>query len=411
MGYKMKGIRNKSVQELLEVLLEHLREYGYSKQIVVTYTGFAKLLSAFMEQRKIEDYNESVGSDFYQQFCQSHARATGVTMQLFLARLDSIQCGKGFIQHIKTEKSVELPEGLNLLLRLHRQRCIDKGLRPSSVQTHERHCREFLMLLAEEGVSNSGGFTTSAISKACLRYSSQSCYSVIRLFLRYVFEEGKSDRDYSVLVPKFRSPQPMPSVYSEEELRKIEAAIDRNTLTGKRDYAIVLLTTRLGIRPGNIANMTIKELDFRTETLRFTQQKTGVPITLPMVPELKDALLDYIKNARESVFSEYVFLSRHPPHAHLSTSGIGDCIRRAIKTAKIAVGQRQWGPRAMRSSVASSMVNDSVPYEVVRRTLGHTGKNAIKSYARLDIEQLKLYSLEPPAATGKFAELLAGKWA
>ena len=135
-----------------------------------------------------------------------------------------------------------------------------------------------------------------------------------------------------------------------------------------------------------------------------------MPITLPIIPELKDALLDYIKNAREPVFSEYVFLSRYPPHAHLSTSGIGDCIRRALKTAKIAVGQRQRGPRAMRSSVASSMVNDSVPYEVVPRTLGHTGKNAIKSYAKLDITQLKLYSLEPPAATGKFAELLAGKW-
>ena len=56
----------------------------------------------------------------------------------------------------------------------------------------------------------------------------------------------------------------MPSVYSEEELRKIEAAIDRNTLTGKRDYAIVLLATRLGIRPGNIAYITMKELDFQS---------------------------------------------------------------------------------------------------------------------------------------------------
>ena len=76
--------------------------------------------------------------------------------------------------------------------------------------------------------------------------------------------EGKSDRDYSVVVPNSRSPQPMPSVYSEEELRKIEAAIDRNTLTGKRDYAIVLLATRLGIRPGNIAYITMKELDFQS---------------------------------------------------------------------------------------------------------------------------------------------------
>lgn len=167
----MKGLRSKSVQELLGALLEHLREYGYSKHKVVTYTGFARLLSAFMEQRTAGNWghNKSVGVDFYQQFCQSHVRATSVTMQLFLARLDSIRCGNGFIRHIKTVKSVELPEGFNSLLRLHRQRCIDKGLRPSSVQTHERHCREFFILLAEKCVSDSGIFTPSAISKACLR--------------------------------------------------------------------------------------------------------------------------------------------------------------------------------------------------------------------------------------------------
>ena len=55
------------------------------------------------------------------------------------------------------------------------------------------------------------------------------------------------------------------------------------------------------------------------------------------------------------------------------------------------------------------MVNDNVSYEVVRRTLGHTSTNAIRSYAKLDVEQLRLYSLDPPAATGNFADSLAGR--
>jgi len=406
----MKHIRNQSVRGLLEILLGYLQENGYSERTKISYIGFAKLLSAFLEREGFESYSEAVGVEFYGEFSRSHVRATNIKIQLFIERLNAITHGRGFLLHTEPKKSAELPTGLNSLLCLHRQKCIDKGLRSSSVQTHERHCREFLWLLAEAGVNDSDGFTTSAISKACLRFPSKSCFSVVRLFLRYVFEEGMSDRDYSVVVPRFRSPQPMPSVYSVEELRKIESAIDRESLTGKRDYAIVLLTTRLGIRPGNIATMTMNELNFSSETLCFTQQKTGVPITLPMVPELRDALLDYIQNARNELTSEYVFLSRHPPHARLSTVAIGDCIRHAIKAANIDVGQRQRGPRAMRSSVASSMVNDNISYEVVRRTLGHTGKNAIKSYAKLDVEQLKLYTLEPPAATGKFAELLAGKW-
>ena len=59
--------------------------------------------------------------------------------------------------------------------------------------------------------------------------------------------------------------------------------------------------------------------------------------------------------------------------------------------------------------MASRMVNDNVPYEGVRRTLGHADVNAIRNYARLDVERLRLYTLEPPAPTGNFAEFLSGR--
>ena len=193
------------------------------------------------------------------------------------------------------------------------------------------------------------------------------------------------NRDYSYIVPKFKYPNPIPSVYSIEEIRQIEAAVDRSTPRGKRDYAIILMTTRLGIRAGDIVKMFLEQLDFHNSRITLLQSKTGVSLSLPMVSELRYALLDYIENGRRKSPDPHVFLSLYPPYSGFTNATPG------------------------RSSLASSMVNDNVSYEAVRRTLGHTSPNAIKSYARVDAEHLRPYSLEPPPATGQFAELLYGK--
>ena len=120
------------------------------------------------------------------------------------------------------------------------------------------------------------------------------------------------------------------------------------------------------------------------------------------------ALLDYIEKGRGDSEEPYVFLCSVPPYSHLSNSFMRKLVATAVKKAGIDPAGRKVGPRAFRSSLASSMVNDSIPYDVVRKTLGHRDLNAIKNYARLDIEQLRLYALEVPAATGVFLELLVG---
>lgn len=103
-----------------------------------------------------------------------------------------------------------------------------------------------------------------------------------------------------------------------------------------------------------------------------------------------------------------MFLSLYPPFSRLSSVAFGRYVRLAFQATEIKPGTRKIGPHAMRSSLASSMVNDGISYEVVRRTLGHTSANAIRSYAKLDVEQLKVYTLEPPKASCNFAEYLSG---
>jgi integrase len=201
----------------------------------------------------------------------------------------------------------------------------------------------------------------------------------------------------------------MPSVYSEDEIRQMEAAIDRATPVGKRDYALVLLGTRLGLRLNDIRTLNFNELDFEKNAVCLLQKKTLTKLELPLLPELRAALRDYIENARPDVGDDIVFRVSHPPYGLMSKGGTIACFRRAISKARIETGNRGYGPRAFRSSLASSMVNDGVPYEAVRKALGHIDQNAISHYARLDVEQLRFYALPVPEATGAFSDFLAGR--
>ena len=306
------------------------------------------------------------------------------------------------IQHIK------LPTELENLLNEYQSHCRKNGLREGSIELYLKENRWFLQAISENGCETAGQISASHVVVACLALKSNSYLSTIKTFLRFLFSERYTDKDYSRVVPEYKRPQPIPLVYSEEEIYRMEMAIDRCVPVGKRDYAIILLATRLGLRLEDIRTMSFDELDFETDAIRLVQEKTLVRLELPMVSELKTALLDYIRNGRPNAKGT-VFLLSYPPYSPLSKSGIIACFRRALHKAKIERGERGCGPRAFRVSLASSMVNDGVPYEVVRKTLGHIDPNAIKSYARLDVERLRTYALEIPKASGGFANLLYGR--
>ena len=106
-----------------------------------------------------------------------------------------------------------------------------------------------------------------------------------------------------------------------------------------------------------------------------------------MLPEVKLALTDYISNARPRVESQTVFLRHYAPYQGITTSVLRFVTTKYLGLANIDVSGRKHGPHTFRSSLASSMVNDYVPYEAVRSILGHSSPNVIKHYAKIDIEK------------------------
>jgi site-specific recombinase XerD len=203
---------------------------------------------------------------------------------------------------------------------------------------------------------------------------------------------------------------PQPTVYSAEEISRVENSFDLTAPNGIRNYAITLLMTRYGIRACDVAALTIDNVDFANNRLRFIQQKTNEPWEGELISEAKTALQNYITNVRPNINEcSQIFITLSVPYAPIGGSHINTMIGQQFQNANINIAGKRHGSRAFRSSIASNMINDGVPTEVVRNILGHETEYAIKHYARIDIERMRFCALSVPEPMGIFAQMLSGK--
>ena len=201
----------------------------------------------------------------------------------------------------------------------------------------------------------------------------------------------------------------LPTTYTTEEVNRLLAVVDRSTRTGKRDYAVLLLATQLGLRSGDIVRLTFEKVDLAGNSIILSQNKTDQPLTLPLLPVIREAIEVYIEDERPNIKSEYIFLSANAPFERVTTSSIRHALTGYFLIAGINISGKKHGPHSLRSSLTSSMINGGVPYEVVRRMLGHADPDAIKHYAKVDIENLRSYAIDVPTPTGNFKALLEGR--
>ena len=140
------------------------------------------------------------------------------------------------------------------------------------------------------------------------------------------------------------------SYYSADEVAQILDSVDTSTPNGKLEYSILCLLAYLGIRASDIAALRFENINWNIGTLSFTQFKTGDPLTLPLLDEVKYPLADYIKNARpDSPDPEHVFIKRRAPYAYyLDGGGIYAVVSRCIKKSGVDIKGRHFGPHALR---------------------------------------------------------------
>ena len=129
----------------------------------------------------------------------------------------------------------------------------------------------------------------------------------LRQFLRYLFENGLITKDLSTIVPRYKRRQIVPSVFTPEEIKKIEDTINLDLPTGKRNLAILLLITRMGLRSGDVVNLKLVSIDFSSSHIDLIQQKTREPLSVFMPDDVSFALKSHIERADSRLSDGYVF--------------------------------------------------------------------------------------------------------
>jgi integrase len=228
----------------------------------------------------------------------------------------------------------------------------------------------------------------------------------MRCFFLHAYETRQINTDLSQFVPHKRKPQPIPSVFTKPEIEKFLNSFDRESNMGKRDYAIALLALRLGIRSSDIRDLKIGDIDFNVKTINFIQRKTQTPQRLELLPEIDTAIRAYLTDARQECHLQNLFLTVRSPIRQISRQLIRDIISHHLDASGINVGNRKRGPHSLRRTLASELVSENVPYDAVRKILGHEDPNSIKHYVKFDIEGLRPCAIDVPPLIGKFSDFI-----
>jgi site-specific recombinase XerD len=275
---------------------------------------------------------------------------------------------------------------------------------------YEQHLFRFLVFLNGKDITE-----IKAVNQLCFllylkgidtRYSTLAhrAIQVLRDFFKYLYNEGFLDTDVSGFIPKdnYKKQPKLPSMYKKEEVETLINSVDRSSRVGKRNYAIIQLAARLGLRASDIRNLKFKDLHWDRNVLRIKQFKTDNLLELPLLPEVGNAIIDYMKYGRAVSDDPHVFLLARSPFTPMCSSGVGTTIQNVFASTGIDTSNRKHGPHALRHSLAGFLLENRTTLPVISEVLGHEKTESTRFYLRVDVTSLKQCALDVPAVDPLF---------
>jgi integrase/recombinase XerD len=220
--------------------------------------------------------------------------------------------------------------------------------------------------------------------------------TALRSFLRYACYLGDARLDLATVVPCVAN-WSMPSIprgIASSQVRRLLGQIDRSTAVGRRDYAILLLLARLGLRSGEVASLELEDIDWKAGCLHV-RGKSGRRNQLPLLKDVGDAIVDYLRHGRPASHSRRVFLrARAPVRGFLGQSTVGTIVRHALLRHGIEAPTR--GAHQFRHGLATEMLRQGASLADIGELLGHKSPETTKIYTKVDLDALRTLALPWP---------------
>jgi integrase/recombinase XerD len=269
-----------------------------------------------------------------------------------------------------------------------------RGLAPDTIRRHLRVTRSFMATLSDNP-PDWKAITPDAVATYLITRSKQRCSvgdeaAVLRNFLRFAVQQGHVDARVVVSVPKVRHWRlsGVPECLNEEQLARLAAEDTGSSTKARRDRAIVLLLSRLGLRAIEVCRLTLDDIDWDGGSLCI-HGKFGKLSRLPLTQEVGTALALYVRESRPNSTDRHVFLTLAAPRRGFMQSSIVSKIARQA-LARIGEKRRQGAAHLLRHSCATAMLRQGATLGDIAQILRHADTATTAIYAKLDRQRLQL---------------------
>lgn len=396
-----------TLQQLINQTGEALVQAGASSYYQKVFKTLTKQLLLYSHEQGTDSFSMDFGLQFLEdhysmsskialkKWCTAYARCIN-------ALAEYQRSGNVVLYLAMDKRAYTFPEGFRYSAEAYISHREDIGIIKKSNKIFSLYLERFFAFLSRKNIAS---LDTLSLKDVLDFMASLNCYEkptinhtmrAVRYYLKYCHEHGLMEQEmFSKLPnPHYNRQSRLPSSYSANEVTKLLDSIDLGNPCGIRDYAIILLIARLGLRSSDVANLRFSNIDWEREVIHLNQVKTGNPLELPLLEDVGEAIINYLKNARPKTDSDHVFVRQVPPYTDFNPGAVGALVRVRLQRSGIHLEGKKKGSHTLRHSLASRLLEHEIPLPVISEILGHTTTETTMAYLRIDITELRKCALE-----------------
>ena len=404
-----------ALRVLVSGLEAEMVRLGYKESTMTWYHGAWRRLQRYFSDRGVEEFSLDVAMEWVDEACGGFFAKEQAGMlkqtEIYLFRVAQMLAdyeahGAVLRRYSRTVSKLTAEEAA--VVARFQSWLRDAERSTSTVRSYGTAVAEFAGFAGTRGglaccdAAMIGAFTATLAGYQAKTVEQKLC--ALRSFLRFAAKDGLAGTATAEAVPAVPSRKQfrVPSVWDAGDVARILQAVDRGNPCGKRDYAIILLVTRLGLRSIDVKRLEFADFDWQGNRLSVAQAKTGAQVWLPLLKDVGWAVIDYVRNGRPASDCPQVFLRHTAPVGPFSDQDhLHQILVKHARAAHVPVSEeRRHGMHSLRHTLATRLMEEGTPVEQIADILGHQSVQSTGVYLKSSLGLLSRCALDPDAPAG-----------
>lgn len=388
---------DKPIKDLIDEGTAILKKQGYSMRsseyTLLTWRQFQE----FCDKRGYKMYSSSYKDEFIANLgnCTPPLRQSTIDRKAGSMKMLDLLVTKGSWEKGMLNPLQELLPEFRSFLDAQEEYLIKTGYSECTRETMREYISTVMRYFQDSGVTKLEELNGSHISAYLLTLRGHAKSTIrgelsrLRKFLLHLYLLGYTSEDLTPHVPEYHlgQAQSMVKIWESEEINMVLETVDRTNPKGKRDYAFIMIAAELGVRSKDICDLKLSDIDWELCSISFVQSKTRKPNTLPLSEKVGSAIIDYLR-IRPQTECEYLFINLRPPYSKMES--IHSTFHKYVERSGVKVpANAHHGLHSLRATVATRLLSADVSPDVIFSFLGHSDRETLGHYIRLDIENLR----------------------